>query len=144
MFLLFLFSSCSLVPKRRKISSFSIKDKIAQANLSRLVNNRQPIACVGVYLITVYAELNDLNVDCNHLSWQQLISYRARDGGGPFQLSQVMLQFISGMGEGKCIHDKKGIMLSGQQQKTFIRRVRTKRMRFKKERGRAKSRLNHN
>ena len=41
------------------------------------------MACVGVFLITVYAQLNDLNVSaaCNHLSCQQLISYSPRNGG---------------------------------------------------------------
>lgn len=58
-----------------------------------MVNNRQAIAHVGVYLITLYVELNDLNVStaCNHLSWQQLISYKAQDDGRPFKVSEAIL-----------------------------------------------------
>lgn len=59
---------------KNKITSLNNKGKTAQANLNSLVNNRQTIAFAGAYLITEYAELNDLNVAHNHPSWQQLIS----------------------------------------------------------------------
>lgn len=148
----FLFPSLSFVPKKhgRKSPSPGMKGKTARLHLSCLVNNRQPIVCVDAYLITVYTQLNDLNVACNHLSWQQLISFRVRNGGRPLKVSccnvceknnaYTVWQLWYNAKKTIIIKITITILI-----KDMLKREDDERMRFLKRMGtRAKPRLNHN